>query len=147
MQHRLSLMLSIGIAIGIAAPPGHGSNGATDGGGAELFEKKVLPILVESCYGCHSEQAGKKKGGLWLDRRSAMLAGGKTGPAVVPGDLDKSLLVEAIRWQNTDMQMPPEDKLPDDAIAVLEQWIKAGALAPREDKDIGKDGKPKATSP
>lgn len=147
MRHpRLLLLLPL-FALGavVTAPPGRASEPAR-GDGASLFEKKVLPVLTESCYGCHSEQAGKKKGGLWLDRRSAMLAGGKTGPAVVPGDLDKSLLVEAVRWQNPDMQMPPEEKLPDEAIAALEEWIKAGAPDPRA-AEPPKSGKPKTAGP
>src|SRR5262245_5765475 len=65
--------------------------------GIELFEKKIRPVLVQHCYKCHSAEAGKRKGGLHLDTRDAVQAGGDTGPAVVPGDPDKSVLLRAIR--------------------------------------------------
>lgn len=99
--------------------------------GAEFFEKRVRPILVERCYECHSE--GKKtKGGLRLDTRAGVLKGGKTGVVVVAGEPEKSLLVEAVRWGNPDLQMPPKEKLSAGQIADLVAWVKMGAPDPRE---------------
>jgi hypothetical protein len=98
----------------------------------EFFEKQVRPILVEQCYKCHSTTSEKLKGGLMLDSREAMLKGGDNGPALAPGNLDKSLIIEAVRWQNTDMQMPPKKALPPEQVAALEAWVKAGATWPRE---------------
>ena len=98
----------------------------------EFFEKNIRPVLSEQCYKCHSSTATKLKGGLMLDSREAMLKGGDTGPAVAPGDLDKSLLIEAIRWHNTDMQMPPKKALAPEQVANLEAWVKAGAPWPQE---------------
>src|SRR5438105_2927085 len=77
-----------------------------------FFEAKVRPALVEHCYGCHSREKGKAKGGLELDTRSRVLRGGDSGPAVVPGKPDDSLLVKAIRYTDPDRSMPPKNKLP-----------------------------------
>src|SRR4051794_39032929 len=79
----------------------------------EFFEKKIRPVLAQHCYECHSTKAKKVKGGLLLDSRTAMLEGGDLGPAIVPGDPDKSRLIEAIRYMNVDLKMPRNNKLPD----------------------------------
>jgi len=99
--------------------------------GPEFFEKKVRPVLVEHCFKCHADQEVKApKGGLRLDSRAGLLRGGDNGPAVVPGEPDKSRLIEAIRYQNADLQMPPKGKLPDATIADLAAWVKSGAIWP-----------------
>ncbi|MEN9637920.1 MAG: hypothetical protein RL077_6324 [Verrucomicrobiota bacterium] len=95
-----------------------------------LFENKIRPILVEHCYECHSADK-KQKGNLLLDTAAATLKGGDTGPAVVPGDPVKSLLLKAVKWEDKDFQMPPKKKLSDAQIADFEAWIKAGAPDPR----------------
>src|SRR5438874_10014007 len=79
-----------------------------DPAGIEFFEKKVRPVLVEHCYQCHSQSSKKLKGGLRLDSRAAMLRGGDSGPAVVPGRPDQSRLIDAVRYQNVELQMPPK---------------------------------------
>src|SRR5689334_14817386 len=96
----------------------------------EFFEKKIRPVLVEHCYECHSAQSEKLKGKLLLDNRDSARKGGETGPAVVPGDPDSSLLVQALRYEN--FEMPPKGKLPGPVIADFEKWIKDGATDPRE---------------
>lgn len=96
----------------------------------EFFEKKVRPVLVEQCGNCHSADAPKLKGGLRVDSRAALLAGGENGPAIVPGRPEKSRLIEAIGYKNVDLQMPPKAKLPDAAIADLTAWVKMGAPWP-----------------
>src|SRR5437764_1445036 len=93
----------------------------------EFYEKQVQPILAENCYKCHSHQAEKIKANFVLDSREGLLKGGETGPAIVPGDPEKSLLIKAVRHVDEDLQMPPKKKLPDDQIAILTQWIKMGA--------------------
>ena len=98
---------------------------------AEFFEKRIRPVLSEQCYKCHSSTSEKLKGGLMLDSREAWIKGGDTGPAITPGDPEKSLLVEAIRWKNTDMQMPPKKALAPQQIADIEAWVKAGAPWPQ----------------
>lgn len=108
----------------------------------QFFESKIRPVLVENCYKCHSQGAEKVKGGLLLDSREASLKGGNTGPAVVPGDVEKSLLIQAVRYKDKDLQMPPnERKLPDSQIADLEQWIRMGAPDPRKPTDAPHDYK------
>jgi hypothetical protein len=96
----------------------------------EFFEKKIRPIFVERCYKCHSSSAGKAKGGLFLDSREGVLKGGDSGPAIVPGDPEKSILIRAIR-QTDELQMPMKEKLPDEQIADFVAWVKMGAPDPR----------------
>ena len=114
----LSLLLTVRV---FAAPDSEALN---------FFEAKIRPVLVESCYECHS--AGKKqKGGLVLDTKAGWEKGGDTGPALTPGDVEKSLLVKAIRHTDPDLAMPPKKKLTDAQIADLEAWVKMGAPDPR----------------
>ncbi|MGF2075519.1 c-type cytochrome domain-containing protein, partial [Enterococcus casseliflavus] len=88
------------------------------------------PILQRNCFECHSHDSGKAKGGLVLDSRTAILTGGDSGPALVPGDPDKSLLIQAILYKNPDLQMPPKTRLEEKQISILAAWIKNGAPAP-----------------
>ncbi len=98
----------------------------------EFFENKIRPVLARDCYKCHSASAEKVKGGLLLDSREGLLKGGASGPAIVPGDPGKSLLIRAIRHADPDLQMPPQDKkLSDPQIADLVSWVKMGAPDPR----------------
>src|SRR5262245_670540 len=78
-----------------------------------FFEKKVRPVLFERCFSCHSAKAKKVRGGLVLDNRASILKGGDTGPALIAGQPEKSLLVKAIRYQDSNLQMPPSGKLAD----------------------------------
>ncbi len=96
----------------------------------EFFEARVRPVLVEHCAKCHSARATKVKGGLLLDSRETVLKGGDSGPAVVPGLPDKSRLIEAVRYENVELRMPPRGKLPERAIADLTTWVKQGAVFP-----------------
>ena len=100
--------------------------------GVEFFEKKIRPILAERCYECHSHQAKKLKSNLYLDSREGMLQGGDLGVALVLGEPEKSRLIEAVRYSNPDLQMPPKQQLPDTAIADLVEWVKMGAPWPEE---------------
>jgi hypothetical protein len=98
----------------------------------EFFEKKIRPVLVARCYSCHSAEAKKVKGGLKLDSRHDLLKGGENGPVIVPGNAESSRLIEAVRYQNADLQMPPpkEGKLSEEQIADLVVWINLGAPCP-----------------
>src|SRR6516164_10630743 len=71
----------------------------------EFFETKVRPVLAKNCYGCHSSETKSPMGGLFLDSRNGVLTGGKSGPAIVPGKPDESLLIQAVRYQGR--RMPP----------------------------------------
>ena len=100
--------------------------------GLAFFEKKIRPVLVEKCYKCHSANSQKVKGELLLDTREGIRKGGESGHAVVPKNLDESLLIEAIRYQDEELAMPPKEKLPASVIADFEKWIMMGAPDPRE---------------
>src|ERR1051326_3334102 len=98
----------------------------------EFFESKVRPIFADHCYTCHSEKAEKLKGGPLVDSAEAILKGGDTAPAVVPGDVEGSLLIKAVRYTDADLKMPPKNKkLSPEQIASLEAWVKMGAPMPR----------------
>ena len=76
----------------------------------QFFESEVRPVLAENCYSCHSTKAKKLKGGLFLDHGSTIFSGGDSGPAVIAGDLDQSLIIEAVRYGDPDSAMPPKKK-------------------------------------
>jgi hypothetical protein len=101
----------------------------------EFFEKKIRPIFVERCYKCHSAASEKVKGGLLLDTKEGLLKGGDSGPAIVPGDPEKSILIKAIR-QTDELRMPVKEKLPEDQIADFIAWVKMGAPDPRLQKSV-----------
>lgn len=100
--------------------------------GIAFFEKKIRPVLVERCYKCHSANSEKLRGDLQLDTREGIRKGGGSGHAVVPKNLEQSLLVEAIRYEDEDTAMPPKEKLPASVIADFEKWIMMGAPDPRD---------------
>lgn len=104
-----------------------------------FFEREIRPLLVANCHQCHSEEGGKRKGGLWLDRRAGWEAGGDSGAAVRPGDPAKSLLIEAVRYTNPDREMPPDGKLSAEKIAKLEEWVRRGAPDPRDEPTAPRD--------
>lgn len=102
-----------------------------------FFENKIRPVLVSKCYDCHSADAEKIKGGLALDTREGLRKGGDSGHGVIPGDVDGSLLIKALRYTDSDLEMPPKKqggKLPTEVIADFEKWVKMGAPDPRDGK-------------
>ncbi|MEX2171576.1 MAG: PSD1 and planctomycete cytochrome C domain-containing protein [Pirellulales bacterium] len=94
-----------------------------------FFESKIRPVLVEHCYSCHSAEAKELKGSLLVDHRAGLLTGGDSGPAVVPGKPEESLLLAALKYES--YEMPPDGKLPPEVIANFERWIAMGAPDPR----------------
>jgi hypothetical protein len=104
--------------------------------GIEFFEKNIRPVLVQRCYECHSAQAKKVKGKLLLDSRAGVAKGGESGAVVVPGDVEKSRLITAIRWRDSDLTMPPKEQLSAAEIAHFEEWVKMGAPDPRTDTPV-----------
>jgi mono/diheme cytochrome c family protein len=137
---------SVWLALAIVADPSticagespQANGGKADTAQEEFFETKVRPVLADNCLECHG--AEKHKGGLRLDVRAAMLKGGDTGPAVLPGKPDESPLIEAIRYEG-DVQMPPKKKLNAQEIAALTDWVKRGAFWPDPRPGMG----PRAT--
>jgi len=98
-----------------------------------FFEKSIRPVLVKSCYKCHSAEADETKAGLALDSREALLRGGDSGPAVVPGKPEESLLITSLRHTDPDLKMPPDKqggKLDDAVIADFTEWVKRGVPMP-----------------
>lgn len=103
---------------------------AEDQAALEFFEAKIRPVLIKECYSCHSSQAPVLKGALNLEHRSGWQTGGDSGPSIVPGNPEDSLLLAAMKFDG--LEMPPAGRLPDETIADFEAWIKAGAVDPRE---------------
>jgi cytochrome c553 len=99
-----------------------------------FFEKKIRPVLIERCHGCHSA-TGKQQGNLRLDHPQGWLDGGDSGPAIVPGKPEESLLLKAVRYDADSYQMPPDEKLPDNVVADIASWIASGAPAPAMESD------------
>ncbi len=95
-----------------------------------FFEQNVRPLLAEKCYSCHGDK--KQKGGLRLDSLDAILKGGESGPALVAGKPEESLIVEAINYAG--LEMPPNGKLGADKVAVLTRWVSFGAPWPGRDR-------------
>ncbi|MBS1828522.1 MAG: PSD1 domain-containing protein [Acidobacteria bacterium] len=120
---RMFLGAACGVFVFLCTAAGQGSPAAS----AEFFENKIRPILANNCYGCHTDS---NLGGLRLDSLEAMRKGGKRGPAVVPGEPAKSLLMTAVRHTDAGLKMPMGNKLKPEEIGALEEWIKAGAVWP-----------------
>ena len=124
------LLASLAVAL-VAAAPGRPDR-RFDAESVEFFEKKVRPLLVNNCYNCHSANTNSK-GGLRVDDRNGLLKGGNRGPAVVPGEPEKSLLIQAVRQTDEELKMPPKKHLSAEEIADLTKWIKDGAAWPEVD--------------
>lgn len=95
-----------------------------------FFESRIRPILIEHCYECHSGTS--TKGGLSLESIEGWKKGGDSGPAILPGNAEESLLIQAVRYADEALQMPPKGKLPTEAVDALTQWIEQGAIDPRK---------------
>src|SRR5262245_41792141 len=128
----LVLVLAAGAVRGAEAerPVKAGAGGRNHGAEVAFFEQHIRPLLAEHCYPCHSRQAKNPRGGLLLDSRQGWARGGDNGPAVVPGDPDKSLLIRAVRRQD-DLKMPPKRILSANQVALLVRWVRMGAPDPR----------------
>ena len=102
----------------------------------EFFEAKIRPALIEHCHKCHSaDKDAKIKGNFQLDSKAGLLKGGSTGPGLVPGQPDRSLIIKAMRFTDPNLQMPPKDKVPDSVLADFENWVRMGAPDPRTGKN------------
>ena len=111
-----------------------------------FFEAKIRPVLVEHCYECHSIKTKVPKGGLRLDTRETLRKGGDTGPALIPGKPDDSLIIKALSYSDSSVEMPPKAKLPDAVLADFRRWVAKGAVDPRQEvpaitRPVGMDPK------
>jgi hypothetical protein len=124
MKHLMFLLVSLATTTVLAAEP------EVERKQLEFFEKQVRPLLAERCFKCHS--ATKQESSLRVDHLRFLKHGGDSGPAIVPGKPDESLLIQAVRYDG-DYQMPPTGKLPQKEIATLEKWVAIGAPWPQDD--------------
>ncbi len=106
----------------------------------EHFEKKIRPVLASRCYACHGPAAATPQGGLRLDSAQGIRKGGNSGPLILPGDPEQSLLLRAIRHTDKKLKMPPGAPLPPDTVADFELWIRNGAPIPDDFKPVEKQG-------
>ncbi len=117
-------MSALGCMTVVASPPAPDS--------PQFFESEIRPILASSCVKCHGES--KQKGGLRLDTSATLLTGGESGAVVVPGNADASLLIQAVRY--SDLEMPPNEPLPEKQVAALTAWVNAGAPWPEHGEAV-----------
>jgi hypothetical protein len=129
-RQRCSLLCGILLIASSVAEPLTAVADPPAGAGIEFFENRIRPVLVKHCYKCHSSAAKSAKGGLLLDTRASTLQGGETGPAVVKGEVDESLLIDAIRYES--FEMPPDSRLPENVITDFVTWVELGAPDPRD---------------
>ena len=133
---RLQSRLVLSVAMAACGLLASGNVLADDGPAAlEFFEKDVRPLLVKHCYECHS--ADDVDGGLNLDSRAGVANGGDSGVVVMAGAPDKSLLIEAVRYKNQDLQMPPKGQMSSAEIAILEKWVRLGVPDSRTESAPG----------
>jgi mono/diheme cytochrome c family protein len=125
IRNRWVCLFWAGLAAAALVPGAEPASKAVTAARQEFFETKVRPLLSKHCLGCHKD-AGM--GGLQMDTQENMMKGGEDGPVVVPGKPDQSLLVKAISYTDSRIKMPPTGKLPDDEIAIVETWVRDGAI-------------------
>lgn len=131
------LMMLVAFLLVLLPGSANSVSGASDaaddvaGTAAKFFSAEVLPLLQKHCYECHSHEADAAEGGLVLDSRAGWQRGGDSGPAIIPGDPPTSLLLNAVEYSDTELQMPPAGKLPQRDLDVLKKWIADGAFDPR----------------
>ena len=121
----VSFLLAFAPTLGLLATPEQAAK-------LEFFESKIRPVLANQCYNCHSKEGGKAKGGLHLDSRAAWQVGGESGPAILPGKPEESLVIKAISRSGVIPEMPPKSHLPKKVIEDFKKWIADGAVDPRE---------------
>src|SRR5207248_6508798 len=120
MRIRWMVAAALPLVVGVA---GEARQAAAPPASGDFFEARIRPLLAANCYDCHTDQ---RMGGLRLDSREALLKGGRSGPAIVPGDPDKSLLITAVRQTGT-LKMPKGGVLNPDEVNALVDWVRAGA--------------------
>jgi hypothetical protein len=109
----------------------------------EFFEARIRPVLIEHCYECHSAKSKEVKGQLLVDSAAGLLRGGDSGPAIVAGKPDASLLIEALRYEG--VEMPPDGRLPANVVKDFERWVQMGSPDPRTDNPAPGVIKPQRT--
>ena len=118
------------LLVGLGADNAKAVESTTEG--IAFFEKSVRPLFAKHCYKCHSSSKGEDKGGLVLDSQAGWMDGGDSGPAIIPGKITESILIEAIEQKDPDFAMPPKYKLSSSEIENLKKWVSMGAPDPRD---------------
>ena len=135
----LALLLGLGVVASAQTPE------------IEFFERRIRPVLVERCEVCHSSKLAEPMGGLVVDSRDGLRVGGASGPALVPGAPDSSLVIKALRYLDPSLKMPPTGKLPDRVVEDFAAWISSGAADPRAEPvaplSAAEDGTPGPGTP
>lgn len=144
---RFTTLLCIALVSGVGALDADDSATAKSDERMSYFEKHVRPLLIQHCYECHSTESGKRQGGLLLDSHEGWRSGGDRGEAIVPGDVESSLLIRAVRYSNDEIQMPPEGELTAAEISILETWVRGGAVDPRQPNQTSAAVSPAASDP
>src|SRR3954451_3889760 len=148
----LMVLAAAPLALQIAAEARQAPSGAADPRSPEYFETRVRPVLAANCYDCHADE---RMGGLRVDSREALLKGGRSGPVIVPGDPDKSLLIEAGRQTPATLKMPEGGGLTAAEGDALVEGVKPGApwpafaagSTPTSTSPSASAGKPSASAP
>src|SRR5262249_303910 len=130
-MNRFTLFVSLGVLTATSPLAKAGGSAGKAPASVEFFEREVRPILVERCQSCHGSK--NARGGLRLTGRAAVLKGGDSGVALVPGKPAESRLIQAVEYGG-ELKMPPAGKLPDPEIARLKRWVELGAPWPGEAK-------------
>ena len=139
IMNHVSLRCAVGLSLLLAAfatnaaaepPPTDPAAGKLSPDEIDFFEKRIRPVLAERCYGCHSAKAKVVQGNLKLDTAAGLRAGGDSGPVVAAGKPKDSLLIQAVRWES--LEMPPDGKLADAAIADLHALGGNGRAGPAD---------------
>jgi mono/diheme cytochrome c family protein len=134
-MRRVVLPAWIGVClVSLAVPPSRAEDPRPAAAQVEFFEKAVRPVLAENCINCHGPD--KQKARLRLDSRAALLTGGESGPVIVPGKPEASLLIKAVHYDDDGPQMPPKRKLTGEQIAALTTWVRDGAVWPETDAQV-----------
>ncbi|MGH7130217.1 MAG: c-type cytochrome domain-containing protein, partial [Planctomycetaceae bacterium] len=130
----LSVILSLvtGLLSRVAAEDAETQSARLSAGHVEFFEKQIRPLLAKHCDECHGADIAEPQGALRLDSRSGLRRGGASGPAVVPGEPEKSLLIKAVRYADPLLQMPPDGPLAKREVDALVKWVRLGAPDPRD---------------
>ncbi|QDT09761.1 PSD1 and planctomycete cytochrome C domain-containing protein [Planctomycetes bacterium K23_9] len=102
----------------------------------DFFESKIRPLLIDHCYECHSTESGESEGDLLVDSAAAIRRGGAGGPLIGGRDADKTMLMRVIRYDDRNLQMPPDNKLSDESIGLIQRWIEMGAPDPRQENSV-----------
>ena len=126
----MSPLRATGIAVSLCVAPLAFSAETPTSDELEFFEAKIRPVLAANCYACHSADAKVRMGGLSLDTREGIRQGGQRGHAVVPGDVESSVVVGALRYDG-ELKMPPGGRLSEEIVSDFEKWIRMGAPDPR----------------